>query len=155
MPTHPTFNEEQILWNKGYEYVIGKATMIAFRKAIRSIMREVLSTNKDGSFFILMDGFKINYLKKVEQKAIVKGDAKCYSIAAASIIAKVTRDQLMRNISEKFPEFNFSHHKGYGTKQHQIAIQKYGLSKIHRTSFNLSFLTPARTLDKPLHLYDY
>ena len=67
--------------------------------------------------------------------SIIKGDAKCYSIAAASIIAKVTRDRIMRQWDEVYPQYGFAKHKGYGTKAHIEAIREYGLTPIHRLSF--------------------
>ena len=67
--------------------------------------------------------------------SIIKGDAKCYSIAAASIIAKVTRDRIMRQWDEIYPQYGFAKHKGYGTKVHIEAIKEYGLTPIHRLSF--------------------
>lgn len=67
--------------------------------------------------------------------SIVKGDAKCYSIAAASIIAKVTRDRIMRQWHEIYPQYNFIQHKGYGTAAHIAAIKEYGLCPLHRLSF--------------------
>ena len=72
--------------------------------------------------------------------AVKNGDKICASIAAASIIAKVYRDSVMRKLHLVFPQYGFGKHKGYGTKLHQEAIKKYGLSKIHRTSYNLGFL---------------
>ena len=66
---------------------------------------------------------------------IIKGDAKCYSIAAASIIAKVTRDRIMRQWDEIYPIYGFEKHKGYGTAMHMQAIREYGLCPIHRRSF--------------------
>ena len=67
--------------------------------------------------------------------SIIKGDAKCYSIAAASIIAKVTRDRVMRQWDEVYPQYGFAKHKGYGTRAHIEAIREYGLTPIHRLSF--------------------
>lgn len=67
--------------------------------------------------------------------SIIKGDAKCYSIAAASIIAKVTRDRIMRQWHEIYPEYNFIQHKGYGTAAHIAAIKEYGICPLHRLSF--------------------
>ena len=67
--------------------------------------------------------------------SIIKGDAKCYSIAVASIIAKVTRDRIMRQWDEIYPQYGFAKHKGYGTKAHIEAIKEYGLTPIHRLSF--------------------
>ena len=71
---------------------------------------------------------------------IVKGDAKCYSIAAASIIAKVTRDRIMRQWDEVYPMYGFSKHKGYGTAAHIAAIKEYGLCPLHRRSFTKNFI---------------
>lgn len=68
-------------------------------------------------------------------EAIVKGDSKVYSIAAASIVAKVTRDRMMRDYAIAYPEYGFEKHKGYGTKLHYEAVLKYGPSPIHRISF--------------------
>lgn len=71
----------------------------------------------------------------IPYQSIIKGDAKSYSIAAASIIAKVTRDRIMRQWSEVYPEYNFVQHKGYGTAAHIAAIKEYGLCPLHRLSF--------------------
>ena len=71
----------------------------------------------------------------IPYRSIVKGDAKCYSIAAASIIAKVTRDRIMRQWHEIYPQYNFIQHKGYGTAAHIAAIKEYGLCPLHRLSF--------------------
>lgn len=71
---------------------------------------------------------------------IVKGDAKCYSIAAASIIAKVTRDRIMRQWDEVYPMYGFARHKGYGTAAHIAAIKEYGLCPLHRRSFTKNFI---------------
>lgn len=72
--------------------------------------------------------------------SIIKGDAKCYSIAAASILAKVTRDRIMRKMDEVYPEYGFEKHKGYGTAAHIAAIKEYGLCPIHRKSFTKNFV---------------
>ena len=71
----------------------------------------------------------------VKEETIVKGDGKCISVAAASIIAKVSRDRFMLEIDKQYPEYQFSKHKGYGTKLHYEMIEKYGVSKVHRRSF--------------------
>lgn len=71
----------------------------------------------------------------IPYQSIIKGDAKSYSIAAASIIAKVTRDRIMRQWHEVYPEYNFIQHKGYGTAVHIAAIKEYGLCPLHRLSF--------------------
>ena len=71
----------------------------------------------------------------IPYKSIIKGDAKCYSIACASIIAKVTRDRIMRQWDEVYPQYGFIKHKGYGTAAHISAIKEYGLCPLHRLSF--------------------
>lgn len=71
----------------------------------------------------------------VKEVALVKGDAKCMSVAAASIIAKVERDRLMYELDEKYPEYEFKKHKGYGTKLHYEKLKEFGISDVHRKSF--------------------
>ena len=75
----------------------------------------------------------------IPYKSIIKGDAKCYSIAAASIIAKVTRDRIMRERDKVYPEYGFAAHKGYGTAKHIAAIKEYGPCPIHRRTFIKNF----------------
>ncbi len=88
---------------------------------------------------ILVDALKgINTLG-IPYESIIKGDAKTYSIAAASIIAKVTRDRIMRQWDEIYPMYGFEKHKGYGTAAHIQAIKEYGLCPIHRKSFTKNF----------------
>jgi ribonuclease HII len=82
----------------------------------------------------LVDGRPVKTLR-VPQTAIVKGDARSYSIAAASVLAKVTRDRLMLEYAAQFPEYGFDEHKGYGTAKHLAAIEKHGACPIHRKSF--------------------
>lgn len=76
----------------------------------------------------------------IPYESIIKGDAKCYSISVASIIAKVTRDRIMREWDKVYPEYDFEKHKGYGTSAHIEAIKKYGLCPIHRKSFTTHFI---------------
>lgn len=112
---------------------IGKATQMAFRKAVKE-----LDKRPD---FVLIDAFYIKRLiglRRKNQKPIVKGDQKSISIAAASIIAKVHRDKLMKSYHKKYPYYLFGKNKGYGTKLHQEAIKKHGLTRLHRKSFNLA-----------------
>lgn len=108
---------------------IGKATQMAFRKALKLLDKQ--------ADFVLIDAFNIKHLNRKRQKAVKKGDRACISIAAASIIAKVYRDKLMKKLSKKYPKYDFSKHKGYGTRFHREAIKKYGLCRLHRKSFNL------------------
>ena len=76
----------------------------------------------------------------IPYNSIIKGDAKCYSIAAASILAKVTRDRIMREWDTVYPQYGFAGHKGYGTAKHIAAIKEYGLCPIHRRSFTKNFV---------------
>ena len=103
-----------------------KATMLAMKRAV-----ERLSVPAD---FVMIDGNKTPELS-VPCTSIVKGDAKSMSIASASILAKVTRDRVMKEYAEKYPEYGFEKHKGYGTEVHRNAILKYGPCEIHRLSF--------------------
>ena len=102
------------------------ATFLAMKRAV-----EGLSVKPD---FAYIDGNQ--YPKTgVKEETIVKGDGKCISVAAASIIAKVSRDRFMLEIDKQYPEYQFSKHKGYGTKLHYEMIEKYGVSKVHRKTF--------------------
>lgn len=83
--------------------------------------------------YILVDAMKVE--TKIPQKSLVKGDLTCYSIAAASIVAKVTRDRLMKDYHQKYPKYGFDSHKGYGTKDHLRALREYGPSEIHRFTY--------------------
>lgn len=114
------------------EINILNATFLAMRRALEELFKEKKIKNKK----VLVDGnAKIRgYVD--EQIPIVKGDSKSLSIAAASIIAKVTRDRYMRELAEKYPEYCFDKNKGYGTKKHiEILNQKGALEDIHRKSF--------------------
>ena len=84
---------------------------------------------------IVIDALEHINTRGIPYESIIKGDAKCYNIAAASILAKVTRDRIMREWDAIYPQYGFIKHKGYGTKMHIEAIQKYGLCPIHRKSF--------------------
>jgi ribonuclease HII len=83
---------------------------------------------------VLVDGNKAPRVS-MPTRTIIKGDAKCLSIAAASIVAKVTRDRLMTQLARDYPGYGFERHKGYGTPEHQAAIEKLGVSPLHRRSF--------------------
>ncbi len=89
---------------------------------------------------LLIDAVHIPQLEDFKQISIVKGDAKSASIAAASIIAKVTRDRVMKELSVKYPEYGFESNKGYGSEAHIEAIKKYGPCEIHRRSFIGNFV---------------
>jgi ribonuclease HII len=108
-----------------------EATVLAMNRAIK-----LLKVNPD---FALIDG---NYSKGIvcDNIAVIGGDRKSASIAAASILAKVSRDRYMLEIADKYPVYNFSKHKGYGTKEHIEAIKKYGVCKLHREKFCRKFI---------------
>jgi len=109
------------------EVNIYQATIIAMERALQS-----LSLQPD---YLLLDAMTLSRIS-IPQKSLIKGDCRSHSIAAASILAKVTRDRLMRDLHKKFPQYNFEKHKGYGTKEHLALIQKYGPCDAHRKSFN-------------------
>ncbi len=104
------------------------ATFRSMHEAICKLKHKPDHLLIDGPHF---PGANISFTK------IINGDSKCFSIAAASIIAKVTRDRLMKAYNEQFPQYGFIKHKGYCTKEHLYAIQKYGLCEIHRKSFRM------------------
>ena len=130
--TAVSINIVEIPVEKINEVGIGKATQLAFRKIVASFNPKPT--------YCLIDAFHIKYFSKTKQLAIKHGDIKSASIAAASIVAKVYRDDLMEALSQKYPRYGFEKHKGYGTTLHQKTIKKNGFCKIHRTSYNLSFL---------------
>jgi len=114
-----------------------KATKLAMKKAVTA-----LTLKMDGrpllksEVFLLIDGnFSVDFIVRHNQKAIIKGDQKVISISAASIIAKVTRDRLMKKFHKKFSQYGFDKHKGYGTAFHIEMIEKHGPCDIHRRSF--------------------
>jgi len=102
--------------------------------ATYSAMHAAVDDLKMTPDFILVDGYKVNF-PQAPAMGMIDGDARCLSIAAASIIAKVTRDRIMTDLHQKYPRFGFAIHKGYGTKLHQERIASHGLSPIHRRSF--------------------
>jgi len=103
------------------------ATLLSMERAVNN-----LSINPD---FVLVDG---NHEPKIEidSESIIKGDTKSLSIAAASIIAKVERDEFMRQLDTQYPAYNWKKNKGYGTKDHQNALKMHGVTKYHRKSFS-------------------
>ena len=102
-------------------------------------MREAVSKLSAKPAVLLNDAVKIPGIS-IHQVPIIKGDARSLSIAAASVIAKVTRDRLVREYDKLMPEYGFAGHKGYGSKEHIAAIQKYGPSPIHRKTFITHFI---------------
>lgn len=129
-----------IITNEAISYSIG----IIDQKEIDRI--NILNATKEGlttaiqGLEVKPDRILVDALQGIDTcgvpyTSIIKGDAKCYSIAAASIIAKVTRDRIMRQWDELYPMYGFEKHKGYGTKMHIDAIREYGICPLHRHSF--------------------
>lgn len=102
-------------------------------EATKKAMIEAVNNLSVKPEHLLIDAVKLNV--DIPQTSIIKGDAKSESIAAASIIAKVTRDRMMIELDKEHPEYDFKHNKGYGTKKHIDAIEKYGILKEHRKTF--------------------
>ena len=103
-------------------------------QATHRAMNDALAKLNPQAQHALVDGRPVRTMR-VPQTAIVKGDARSYSIAAASVLAKVTRDRLMVEFDRQWPEYGFAVHKGYGTARHLAAIEKFGPCPIHRRSF--------------------
>lgn len=113
------------------EVNILNATKMAMRQAINNLKQQPDYVLVDGNQWINID---------IKGETVVHGDAKSESIAAASIVAKVTRDRMLIEWDKEYPEYGFAKHKGYGTKAHVEAIGKYGLTPIHRPSFCTKFV---------------
>ena len=105
------------------------ANRLAFERAVKK-----LNLKPD---YLLIDGLR-NLDSLIKNEFVIKGDQKIISIAAASIVAKVVRDQILKNLHQKYPEYNFHKHKGYGTNLHKEMIQKHGKCEFHRKSFKLN-----------------
>ena len=120
------------------ELNILRATHLAMARAAQGITPAV--------DFCLIDGLAVPNFPLPSQN-MVKGDARCLSIAAASVLAKVTRDRYMQRLAEEFPQYGFDRHAGYGTKAHLEAIRKYGVTIHHRRTF-----APVAQMELPLGL---
>lgn len=110
---------------------IVKASIIAMQRAIDKLTRR--------PEFLLIDGNQFRKHNSIPYRCIVKGDSKYFSIASASILAKTYRDDYMKEIDQKYPEYGWKQNKGYPTLIHRQAIVKYGITPFHRRSFNLNF----------------
>lgn len=118
------------------EINILEATKYGLNLAIKDIINQL----KKKPDIIIVDALREINTENIPYESIIKGDATCYSISCASILAKVTRDRLMRQWDEVYPEYGFAKNKGYGTKQHIDAIKKYGPCLIHRKTFITHFI---------------
>ncbi len=105
--------------------------------ATKQGMKRALDGLKAKPDVVLIDAVKLD--TDLPQDNIIKGDAKSYNIASASILAKVYRDRLMKKLSVKYPQYNFARHKGYGTKEHIENLKKYGKCELHRETFIKNF----------------
>ncbi|MCI8384119.1 MAG: ribonuclease HII [Clostridia bacterium] len=108
--------------------------------ATKQGVTKVIEELEEKPDLLLVDALNQIDTKGISYQSIIKGDAKCYNIAAASILAKVTRDRIMRQWDEIYPQYGFAGHKGYGTAKHIQAIKEYGLCPIHRRSFTKNFI---------------
>jgi ribonuclease HII len=106
-------------------------------KASFKAMHLALDQLKPRPRLLLIDGNRFTKYKRVPHRCIVKGDAIFASIAAASILAKTWRDEYMQRLHVEFPHYGWESNKGYGTREHRVAIEKFGLCKYHRRSFNI------------------
>lgn len=131
--------EEAIAWSVGIvtEKEIDELNILNATKKALSRAIEGLEKRPDR---ILVDALENIDTKGIPYTSVIKGDAKMYSISAASIIAKVTRDRIMREYDEVYPEYGFAKHKGYGTAAHISAIKEHGPCPLHRRSFIKNFI---------------
>lgn len=112
------------------EINILNASLLAMHLAI-----DKLKTSPE---LLLIDGNRFKPYKKIPHQCVIKGDGKYMSIAAASILAKTHRDEFMKKAHEKFPEYNWKQNKGYPTQAHKKAVSQYGITPLHRKTFNMS-----------------
>ena len=133
--------EKALAWGIGMcdnnvidEINILEATKKAMAEAVAEADRQLKEKGMTGVDYLLIDAVTLKNVD-IPQTSIIKGDAKSLSIAAASIIAKVTRDRLMAEYHKQYPFYGFDSNKGYGTKAHYEGIDKYGITPIHRKSF--------------------
>lgn len=118
------------------------ATKEGLTLCIKELEKDLKEKNREieKPEIILVDALTKIDTDHIPYQSIIKGDAKSYSIAAASIIAKVTRDRIMRQWDEVYPEYGFAKHKGYGTAMHISAIKQYGICPLHRKTFVKNFI---------------
>ena len=144
-----TERRREILYEKIKEEAISYSIAVIDHNIIDDI--NILNATKQGVTevvdglavkpdLIIVDALTHINTRGIPYEPIIKGDAKCYNIAAASILAKVTRDRIMREWDEVYPQYGFISHKGYGTAKHIAAIKEYGLCPIHRKTFTKNFV---------------
>jgi len=131
--------EEALAWSTGIvdEKEIDELNIL---NATKKALTEAIDKLEVKPDVILVDAIDKIDTKGIKYISVIKGDAKIYSISAASIIAKVTRDRIMKEYDEVYPEYGFAGHKGYGTAKHIQAIKEYGICPLHRKSFVKNFI---------------
>lgn len=146
-------NSPAIVWGVGIVEAkeidllsLGKATLLAHTKAFEDLCQKLES--KDCITSILIDGIRKPNLRDIPTVMVIKGDQKSYSIAAASIIAKVTRDRIMQKWHQTYPQYGWSTNVGYGTKEHIHALTVHGLTPLHRCSFKPVKLLQESAIDR-------
>ena len=132
-------NLEKYIKKNSY-WAIGSASLMEIEKlnilnASLLAMKRAVKKLKKKPTLVLIDGNKIPEMKDYKLKSIIKGDQKISEISAASIIAKVSRDRFVTNLSKNYKKYNWAKNAGYGTKDHMAAIKKYGITKFHRKTF--------------------
>ncbi|OLA95130.1 MAG: ribonuclease HII [Candidatus Melainabacteria bacterium LEY3_CP_29_8] len=132
--SNSTYSVNQASVNEIDKYNILNATFIAMAKSVKSVISQINTVNIN-DIIILVDGNKKIKNLDLNMHSIIKGDSKSASIAAASILAKVSRDNYMIKLDNIYPNYNWKNNKGYLTKEHLNAIDKYGMVKYHRKSF--------------------
>lgn len=125
-----------------------EATFLAMKSAVSDLERSLRQSQLKQNLFLLIDGNQKIPNISIEQETVVGGDGTVKSIAAASIIAKVTRDRMIVEYDREYPQYGFAKHKGYGTKVHMDALRKYGPSPIHRMSFKPVLLSIPENANK-------
>jgi ribonuclease HII len=135
--------EEAISWGVGIisEKDIDELNILnATKKGLHVALGEVIEKLGDKPNIVIVDALREIDTFGIEYQSIIKGDATCYSISAASILAKVTRDRIIRQWDEIYPQYGFAKNKGYGTAEHIAALKKYGPCPIHRKTFITHFV---------------
>lgn len=131
--------KEAVAWSTGIVWQ-EEIDEINILNATKKALTQAIDDLKIKPEMILVDALDKIDTRGIPYTSIIKGDAKVYSISCASIIAKVTRDRIIREYDELYPEYGFSSHKGYGTAKHIGAIKEYGICPLHRKTFVKNFI---------------
>jgi ribonuclease HII len=130
-----SYIKKNSIWAIGQASVKEIERINILHASLLAMKRAIVKLKKKPSL-VLIDGNKLPNLKNYNLKYVIKGDQKIYSISAASIIAKVSRDKFITTLSKKFKKYGWDTNSGYGTKEHLRAIKKYGVTKYHRKTFS-------------------